>query len=393
MLATSEKDSLVEWTIFDKEFSLNARQNLVQQAITSPVGDRSVGALVGMALGDAIGAPLEFLPASDRPDPRHHYSLETNSYQGEYNRFSLRRGQWTDDASMGLCLADSLLACGEFDGSDMRLRFWNWWHRGYNNAFRLDSKRRDRHSIGLGGNISKSLSAIQIGTRPPPVYDSIDAEDAGNGSIMRLAPIPVAYHRNIDQALKCATLSSLTTHPGRLASACCRLLAFTIAESINRSSEDDIRDFLDQTLERFLKFSPEEPIELQRLISGRESPDSTEFCWNWRDETLGIAQTIQNRGQLYHGYPVSAGYFGSFCLDGMAMALHSLYRTGDPNQAIEKCVNMLGDADSTASVVGQVAGAFYGYRRFSPALRDQLHRWDGYEIALRGVLLEEFSAR
>jgi ADP-ribosylglycohydrolase len=104
-----------------------------------------------MAVADAVGAPLEFLPVVDTPfshgrasgngggsgggggggDGRQHgFTLDTMAYVGEYNKFGLERGQFTDDASMGLCMADSLLCCGGFNGSDMRTRFHNWWFQG-----------------------------------------------------------------------------------------------------------------------------------------------------------------------------------------------------------------------------------------------------------------------
>merc|ERR1719197_838806 len=96
----------------------------------------------------------------------------------ETNAFGLARGQWTDDASMGLCMADSLIMRRGYDGTDMRIRFWCWWNRGYNNAFRKDPRRTG--SVGLGGNISKSLDALSklaSSYRFPPSFAKV-GEDA-----------------------------------------------------------------------------------------------------------------------------------------------------------------------------------------------------------------------
>eukprot|EP00966_Prymnesium_polylepis_P096407 2234211-Prymnesium_polylepis.1 len=79
--------------------------------------DRAMGCMVGMAVGDAVGHPLEFLDVVDRPGASS-YSLKTHSYTNPFNKFGHKPSQWTDDCSMGLCLADSLLACGRFDGAD-----------------------------------------------------------------------------------------------------------------------------------------------------------------------------------------------------------------------------------------------------------------------------------
>ena len=92
---------------------------------------------------------------------------------------------------------------------------------------------------------------------------------------------------------------------------------------------------------------------LRRLLNSSEPDDSTECNWNWRSPRLPIWRAIKNRGREYNGYPVSAGYFGAYSLDGLAMALHCVYSTTSFDAALVKCVNFNGDADSTGSMVGQ----------------------------------------
>merc|ERR1719218_119387 len=87
----------------------------------------------------------------------------------------------------------------------------------------------------------------------------------------------------------------------------------------------------------------------------------TEKCWAWREEFLDIAGTLRARGREYNGYPVSAGYFGSYSLDGLALALWSVYHTTSFDEAVTRSVNLLGDSDSHGSITGQLAGAIYGY--------------------------------
>ena len=117
--------------------------------------------------------------------------------------------------------------------------------------------------------------------------------------------------------------------------------------------------------------------EIRRLILSAEPADSSERNWNWREDSLDIVGTLRRRGHSYNGYPVSAGYFGAYSVDGLALALHSVYHTSSFIGAIEKCVNHLGDADSTAAIAGQIAGAYYGYNGIDERLRDQLMQWDG----------------
>lgn len=111
---------------------------------------------------------------------------------------------------MGLCIAESLLACGEFNPLDLRLRFAQWWSTGYCNAFGFDEHKRS--SVGLGGNISASFTEFR---KFQTEYTKAgDSKTSGNGSVMRLAPIPIFYHNNIDEAMEFAAKSSKTTHQG-----------------------------------------------------------------------------------------------------------------------------------------------------------------------------------
>src|SRR5690348_11419095 len=84
--------------------------------------DRYRGALVGLAVGDAVGTTLEFAtPGTFEPI--------TDMVGG--GPFELLPGQWTDDTSMALCLAESLLHCGGHDPRDQMQRYVRWWREGH----------------------------------------------------------------------------------------------------------------------------------------------------------------------------------------------------------------------------------------------------------------------
>jgi ADP-ribosyl-[dinitrogen reductase] hydrolase len=371
------------FSIFDNVRSAD-RVEVMRLAGKDPRASRAVGALVGMAVADSVGAPLEFLPvgkSGSRFDPK------TLKVTGEFNKFSLKPGQWTDDTSMGLCVADSLLACGTYDGSDIRVRFWNWWNRGYNNAFRRD---KDRHkSVGLGGNIGLSLHAIRS-AGPPARFESA-SEDAGIGSLMRLAPVPVYFHRDVDLAMKVSAESSYTTHPGPTAAEACGFLGFVIVRAImgERVKGETAAHFLNACVEAYLERSEvKSQPTLARLLRSAEPEGSTERLWNWKDPAGPfLEETVAARGYSYNGYPVQAGYVGGYSMDGLAMALHSVYHTKSFMGALARCVNLLGDADSTGSICGQIAGAFYGIGAVDSRLIARLEKWDAGEVALRGALL------
>ncbi len=103
---------------------------------------------------------------------------------------------------------------------------------------------------------------------------------------------------------------------------------------------------------------------------------------------------MKNRGLRYNGYDNSATYFGSYCMDGLAIGLHSLYHSSSIGTAIEMAVNVLGDADSNGSIAGQMAGAFYGFNHSLSDCKSEERflvelcaKWGDWDFGVRGVLL------
>jgi hypothetical protein len=217
------------------------------------------------------------------------------------NRFSLQMGQWTDDCSMSLCMADSLLVKQQYDGSDIRIRFWNWWNKGYCNAFGKEAAQgRPRSSVGLGGNISKSIFSMVDGQIPSPRFES-SGEDSGNGSLMRLAPIAIFHSADERACMHYARESSYTTHPGKIAAECCALQAFLIARAIQDpqlpievqtetgaagggagvglTARSWLETQIDEYLETYLKGQDGVGVnEVRRLLRSAEPEGSLERC-------------------------------------------------------------------------------------------------------------------
>lgn len=222
---------------------------------------------------------------------------------------------------------------------------------------------------------------------PIPHHYEAQTEDAGNGSLMRLSPVVLRFHTDIATARSKAYSSSLTTHPGAIAAEACAFLAHVMVRAIHRLDRNPnlevetgremspVQLFLHDCVDEYVAIldkglqegqqgeesskSSAAKHSLRRLLLSREKDDSTERCWNWREESLMLARTLGNRGRNYNGYPVSPGYFGAFSLDGLAMALHCVYHTESFNMAIAKVINMFGDADSTGAIAGQVHNIIY----------------------------------
>ncbi len=421
--------SLTEYSILNN-FSKKLKKGFVLwQCGENEKIDRSVGAIAGMSIGDSLGAPLEFNSIEElkNEEQQYKFNLSTLKYTTKTNKFKIKPGQWTDDASMGLCMADSLIINKKYNGSDIRTRFWNWWYRGYNNTFRNDKERDPKTSIGLGGNIRNSLEALKSNHIPEEKFKNPKGnykDDSGNGSLMRLAPIPIFYSKkNNAKAIEMSKKSSYTTHPGHTAAESCGLLGYIISRAINRDDNDssNINTFLPQVLNDYLKLlkpadegdknKKESLRKLIKLIKSEGHSESKEYNWNWKTTiseyknriktTYGVrikkAKARDKRGnKLYNGYPVSDTYWGAYCLDGLAMALNAVYNSTSFETTIENAVNFLGDADSVGSMAGQMAGAFYGFKCIynnekGKKLVDLQSKWDDWDIPFKGVLLSHHN--
>eukprot|EP01129_Flabellula_baltica_P005743 TRINITY_DN2098_c0_g1_i1.p1 TRINITY_DN2098_c0_g1~~TRINITY_DN2098_c0_g1_i1.p1 ORF type:complete len:422 (+),score=85.79 TRINITY_DN2098_c0_g1_i1:162-1427(+) len=305
--------------------------------------DRAIGCFMGLMCGDALGSPLEFSPVQYGTDELKGLDHDEIWDTFPYNNFRLKPGQWTDDSAMALCVADQLLCDGEFDPRALRLRFLLWWQMGYNNAF------TDRNSVGLGGNISQSFSEFKCNRTE--YTEAGDLKTSGNGSLMRLAAVPIFYRDNLEEALDIAYKHSKTTHQGEEAAECCRLLSYLIIQALKG---DGTKNFMEN-----IEFESD-LYSIQCLAQSKqeeehqenEGLDLQDRNWNWKDPDYKFAP-LRSKMQ--------PGYIGSYAMDGLSMALHCVYSTNSFEECLLKIANMRGDADTTAAMAGQLAGAIYGF--------------------------------
>jgi len=193
---------------------------------------------------------------------------------------------------------------------------------------------------------------------------------------MRNAAVPICFHDNIDKAMEVAKQQSLLTHQGNEAAECCRLLTYIIIKILNRK-EEKLNDIIGN-LEKF-----ETPVNSVKCLAlSKEESEDPDRDWNWKKKDFKYSPTRSER---------QPGYIGSYAMDGMAMALHIIYYTTNFEEAIIKVVNLRGDSDSVGSVVGQLAGAYYGIKNIPPEWVEAVSRWDNFEIPLRGYILQKIN--
>ena len=296
--------------------------------------DRYRGALLGLACGDAVGTTVEF-------SPRGSFALLTDMQGG--GPFQLERGKWTDDTSMALCLAESLLERGAFDARDQMGRYVNWWQWGY-----LSSTGA---CFDIGMTTQAALS--RFASTGEPYSGSTNPRDAGNGSLMRLAPIALFFHPNMDLVLRYAAESSRTTHGAPEAMDCCRLLAFAISRALSEAGRDH------------LLLGAAQHVKEPAVVAIAE----------------GAYVTKQSEAIQGSGYSVAS----------LEAALWCIARTTSFEQAVLAAANLGDDADTTGAITGQIAGALYGCNAIPATWLSSLHMRD--EIAsFAGRLYEVASA-
>jgi len=274
--------------------------------------DRQKGSLLGLAIGDAMGAPVEFMKRG---------TFEPVTVYRSGGKFRLKAGEWTDDTAMALCLAKSLLESEGFDPLDQMNKYTTWMYEGYMSC--------TGKPIGLGKTCQRSL--IRYGGSKQ-AYTNIKHEKfSGNGSLMRLAPICIYYADNINEAVHYAALSSKTTHGSPIAVDSCRYMSYVIFHLFSAKDKQDIfsQKFKDNT---YLYFS-EDPLHetLEPIING-------DFMKKSESE-------ISSSGYAIHS---------------LEAALWSFYHTDTFEAAILKAVNLGDDADTVGAITGQLSGAYYG---------------------------------
>ena len=269
-----------------------------------PSSNRFRGCLLGLAAGDAVGTTVEFRP-------RGSFTPLTDMVGG--GPFQLQPGQWTDDTSMALCLATSLVECGGFDARDQMERYCRWAETGY------------LSSTGTCFDIGNTISAALYRFRQTgkPFSGSENPHSAGNGCIMRLAPIPLFYYPDIAAVEAFAADSSRTTHGAEECVDASRLLTRILIRALAGQSKEAV-------------------------ISG----DSEDFLGS--PKIIAIAH-----GEYRH--KIKAEIKGSgYVVASLEAALWCFMHTETFRDAVLCAANLGDDADTTAAICGQLAGAFYG---------------------------------
>jgi ADP-ribosyl-[dinitrogen reductase] hydrolase len=278
------------------------------------INNKVKGCLVGLACGDAVGTTLEF-------KQKGTFTPLTDMVGGGPS--DLLPGEWTDDTSMALCLAYSLLHKNGFDPVDQMNRYCNWYQYGYMSS--------TGECFDIGATVAAALNQyLKTGN---PFSGSVEERASGNGSLMRLAPIAIFYHSHPENLIFYAGESSRTTHGSALCIDSCRYFASLLVKAFFSDQKSDL-------LTTFYK------------------PES--------EKVARIAQGLY----LHKAYEDLTG--SGYVIESLESALWCFHQSSTFEEAVLLAANIGNDADTTAAICGQIAGAFYGFDAIPEAWRNRL---------------------
>jgi len=277
--------------------------------------DSQRGTLLGLAIGDALGAAVEFKsPGSFKP---------VTGYR-DGGPHGLAPGEWTDDTSMALALADSIAEVG-WDPNDQARRYVKWWRTG---AYSVNGRCFD-----IGNATVTALHRFQESGNARASGDP-SPRASGNGSIMRLAPVPIRYccmfPNEIGDLVERAVESSLPTHASPQCLSACVYMTVVLCGLIDGRPREEVLDPGWEPMRRARDIAPFHP-EITEVVEGS-------FHRRKPPEIVGS------------GYVVKS----------LEAALWAFHNAEDFHEAVLRAVNLGDDADTTGAVCGQFAGAYWG---------------------------------
>lgn len=282
------------------------------------LADSAKGMLVGLAVGDALGMVCEFAQPGE---------FEYVDGMRDGGPFDLPKGYWTDDTSMALCLAASLTEIGGYDSYDVMNKYVRWHNEGYLSSVGF--------CFDCGGQIQAELHDFE--THPDQIVpvSRQRTESAGNGAIMRLAPVILAAFRDRSEKsmIDMARISARETHYSYEAEAAAEVFAALLIRAMQNT-----------------KSRKTEVMNIDPLSTGQR------FNEVWR-RVMG-ADELHNNGYIIHSLQVAWWVFQNY--DSFEEGMLAV-------------VNLGGDADTNGAIYGQLAGVFYGHEAIPKVWREELH--------------------
>ena len=343
----------------------------------STMKSHSRGMLLGLAIGDALGAPIEFLPG-----PGSLYIEEMGDKIAHFHdNYRNPKGVWTDDTEMALCIADSLFVNNGYDSYDIMQRFRAWAEEGYRTY-------DDKPAADVGRQTAHAIDEFISHPIVPQNYPKTDS--AGNGAIMRLAPIIIATtfpdknyptleqayengalaikpedphaefitQKDIEPTLKMAALSCRETHDSIAAITTTVLFATTLYCALHGLNKNHIAAYCSRWMNL-----------------------GEEYDQFWIENIDALV------GRALDKSPTKLKDLGGYIVDAFAISLWGLINYDNFKDGMLAVIRLGGDTDTNAACYGQLAGAYYGYENIPEEWRKGVFKSDEI-VEIADILLK-----
>ncbi|KIW81094.1 hypothetical protein Z517_04117 [Fonsecaea pedrosoi CBS 271.37] len=305
-----------------------------------PLSSRVKGAIFGLAVCDALGGPVEF-------KPRGSFDRVTQMLPND--NFRLPPGCFTDDTSMTLCLAHSLLECGgQSNIVHQAEKYISWWRDGYMSSVGrcFDIGVSTRSALEIWDNFLHLMPRDSS----PPVEETERAilkkisfsfgkdEYCGNGSLMRVLPAALIAPSEPD-AVHLAHESSLPTHPHPRCVHACMIYTALVLQALNGASKTELAVSLAESVREIPSNISDTPVELVLA------------------ERLGKYQTLRDWEETPAESIRSTGYV----VDTLEASLWAFFNADTFEEAATLSVNLGYDADTVGAICGGLAGTYHGF--------------------------------
>lgn len=318
-------------------------ETLKQNVLTTPTNQTKqiISALFGIAVGDALGVPVEF-------NSRQTIAKNPVTDMTGYGTYNLPAGTWSDDSSLAFCLTEALTQ--DFDLNLIGQNFVKWYHENYWTPH--------GHVFDIGIATRQAISRLAKGEKPE-LAGGFDETDNGNGSLMRILPLlfylldkPIKERYDITKKV-----SSITHGHIRSVIACFYYLEFA-KQILSGKDKFEIYNSLQTDISNHLVSLAINPTEIAKF-----------------DRLLRSDIAKLDEGEIQ-----SSGYV----LHTLEASIWCLLTTNNYNEAVLKAVNLGSDTDTTGAVTGGLAGLLYGIENIPTNWTKQIARKDDIEnLAVR----------
>jgi len=293
--------------------------------------DKSCGSMIGLAIGDALGASVEFMPrGSFKP---------IVSYR-DGGKFNLSAGDYTDDTAMALCLADSLIRNNGTNLQHQLANYTKWLNEGFMSS-------TGGKAVGCGKNTFLSILAY-MKTSQVKASSTKNKKRVGNGSLMRIAPISIFYRNDLFSAMSTTNESSYTTHALQICADACMVYTTLIYGVLNSASKEEI---LSQNTANCILNNVIDNYEFDKNIAHI-------LCGSYKKKAINDIKS------------------GGYVANSLEAALWCFYTTNSFKEGVLKAVNLGYDSDTVGAIYGMLAGAYYGLSDSDKDFKENLTNFD-----------------